>query len=117
VVQYIGPQADPRPLMARTHAFVMPAIGDAVPAQLIEAIALGRPVITTTSRGCRAAVDGGTNGMLVPPGDPAALAIAMARLLLRPDLIPSMARASRSLAESRYDSRRINAQLLNALGL
>jgi glycosyltransferase involved in cell wall biosynthesis len=117
VVQYIGPQADPRPLMARTHAFVMPAIGDAVPVPLIEAIALGRPVITTTSRGCRAAVSGGTNGMLVPPGDPVALASAMARLLLRPDLIPSMARASRSLAESRYDSRRINAQLLNALGL
>ena len=31
VVQYIGPQADPRPLMTRTHAFVMPAIGDSVP--------------------------------------------------------------------------------------
>jgi glycosyltransferase involved in cell wall biosynthesis len=117
VVQYIGPQADPRPLMARTHAFVMPALGDAMPQPLIEAIALGRPVITTTSRGCRGAVSGGTNGMLVPPRDPTALASAMARLLLRPDLIPSMARASRSLAESQFDSRRINAQLLNALGL
>jgi glycosyltransferase involved in cell wall biosynthesis len=59
----------------------------------------------------------GTNGILVPPGDPAALASAMARVLLRPDLIPSMARASRSLAESRFDSRRINEQLLTALGL
>ena len=117
VVQYIGPQADPRPLMTRTHAFVMPALGDAVPPPLIEAIALGRPVITTTSRGCRGAVSGGTNGMLVPPRDPTALASAMTRLLLRPDLIPSMARASRSLAESQFDSRRINAQLLNALGL
>jgi glycosyltransferase involved in cell wall biosynthesis len=74
-------------------------------------------VITTTSRGCRSAVRGGTNGMLVPPGDPAALASAMTRLLTRPDLIPSMARASRSYAEASFDSRRINAHLLNALGL
>ena len=84
VVQYLGPQADPRPFIARTHAFVLPAFGDAVPGPLIEAMAMGRPVITTTARGCRGAVSGGTNGMLVPAGDPIALASAMARLLLRP---------------------------------
>lgn len=116
-VQYMGPQADPRPFVARTHVFVLPATGDAVPNPLIEAVAMGRPIITTTARGCRGAVREGTNGILVPPGDPAALASGMARLLLRPDLIPSMARASRSLAENRFDSRRINEQLLNALGL
>ena len=49
--------------------------------------------------------------------DATALAGAMAQLLLRPDLIPSMARASRELAESQFDSRRINALLLNALDL
>jgi glycosyltransferase involved in cell wall biosynthesis len=116
-VQYMGPQADPRPFVARTHVFVLPATGDAVPNPLIEAMAMGRPVITTTARGCRGAVREGANGILVPAGDPAALASAMARLLLRPDLIPSMARASRALAENRFDSRRINEQLLNALGL
>lgn len=117
VVQYLGPQADPRPFMARTHVFVLPAYGDAVPPALFEAMAFGRPVITTTARGCRNAVRDGTNGALVPPGDPAALAGAMARLLLRPDLIPSMARVSRGLAESRFDSRRVNARLLAAFGL
>jgi glycosyltransferase involved in cell wall biosynthesis len=117
VVQYLGPQADPRAYIARTHAFVLPAVGDAVPSPLIEAIAMGRPVITTTSRGCRGAVSGGTNGMLVPPNDPTALSSAMARLLTRPDLIPSMARASRALAEARFDSRRISEMFLDALGL
>jgi glycosyltransferase involved in cell wall biosynthesis len=116
-VQYVGPQTDPRPFVARSHVFVLPGTGDAVPHPLIEAIAMGRPIVTTTARGCRGAVREGTNGILVPPGDPAALASAMARLLLRPDLIPAMARASRSLAETRFDSRRINEQLLNALGL
>jgi hypothetical protein len=50
-------------------------------------------------------------------GDAAALAGAMSRLLMRPDLIPSMARASRRLAEHQFDSRRINALLLAALDL
>ena len=117
VVQYLGPQADPRPYMARTHVFVLPARGDAIPHALIEAIAMGRPVITSTSRGCRVVVGKAGNGMLVPPGDAAALAGAMARLLQRPDLIPSMSRASRHLAESQFDSRRINALLFSALDL
>jgi glycosyltransferase involved in cell wall biosynthesis len=103
--------------MARSHAIVLPARGDAIPSTLIEAIAMGRPVITTTARGCRVAVSEGRNGMLVPVGDPAALAGAMARLLLRPDLIPSMARASRELAENQFDCRRIQELFLGALGL
>ena len=117
VVQYLGPQPDPRPVMARTHVFVLPARGDAIPHALIEAIAMGRPVITSTSRGCRVVVREAGNGLLVPAGDAAALAGAMARLLQRPDLIPSMARASRQLAESQFDSRRINNLLLAALDL
>jgi glycosyltransferase involved in cell wall biosynthesis len=117
VVQYLGPQADPRPYMARTHVFVLPALGDAIPHALIEALAMGRPVITSTSRGCRVVVKEASNGLLVPPGDAAALAGAMARLLLRPDLIPAMSRASRDLAERQFDSRRINTLLLAALDL
>jgi glycosyltransferase involved in cell wall biosynthesis len=117
VIQYLGPQADPRPYMARTHVFVLPARGDAIPQALIEAIAMGRPVITSTSRGCRVAVREGGNGMIVPPGDSSALAGAMARLLLRPDLIPAMSRASREFAEAQFDRRRINARLLAAIDL
>jgi glycosyltransferase involved in cell wall biosynthesis len=117
VVHYLGPRTDPRPDMARTHVFVLPARSDAVPQALIEAVAMGRPIITSTSRGCRVVVREGENGMIVPPGDAAALAGAMSRLLMRPDLIPSMARASRRLAEHQFDSRRINALLLAALDL
>jgi glycosyltransferase involved in cell wall biosynthesis len=116
-VQYLGPQTDIRPFLARSHVFVLPAKGDAIPQALIEAIAMGRPVITTTARGCVPAVREGANGLLVPPGDPQALAGAMARLLMRPDLLPSMARASRDLAKSQFDIRRINALLFGALDI
>lgn len=117
VVHYLGPRTDPRPDIARTHVFVLPARSDGVPQPLIEAVAMGRPIITSTSRGCRVVVREGENGMIVPPGDAAALAGAMSRLLMRPDLIPAMARASRRLAEHQFDSRRINALLLAALDL
>jgi glycosyltransferase involved in cell wall biosynthesis len=117
VVHYAGPQTDPRPAIAHTHVFVFPARGDVVPQALVEAVAMGRPVITSTSRGCRVAVSEGANGMIVPPGDAQALAGAMARLLQRPDLIPSMSRASRELAEAEFDARRINGMLLAALDL
>lgn len=116
-VHYLGPHADLRPYIARAHAIVLPGIGDVIPRNLIEAIAMGRPVITSTARGFRVAVNEGRNGLLVAPGDPVALAGAMTRLLYRPDLLPSMARASRQLAEARFDYRKINALLFSALDL
>lgn len=117
VVHYLGPQTDPRAYLARAHVLVLPARCDVIPQSLMEAAAIGRPIITSTSRGCRAVVREGENGMIVPAGDATALGGAMARVLLRPDLIPSMARASRQLAETQFDSRRINALLRNALDL
>jgi glycosyltransferase involved in cell wall biosynthesis len=117
VVQYLGPQPDPRPFIARAHVIVLPALSDAIPHALMEAIAMGRPIITSTARGCRVVVREGENGILVPLGDTNALAAAMARLLMRPDLIPAMSRASREVAEAQFDERRITGQLMKALGL
>lgn len=117
IIQYLGPQTDIRPFLSRSHVFVMPGKGDAIPQALIEAIAMGRPVITTTARGCVPAVREGANGLLVPPGDPQALSGAMAQLLMRPDRLPSMARASRDLAKSQFDIRRINTLLFGALDI
>ncbi|MBX2806755.1 MAG: glycosyltransferase [Hyphomicrobiales bacterium] len=117
IVQYLGPQTDIRPFLARSHVFVLPAKGDGIPQALIEAIAMGRPVITTTARGCIPAVREGANGLLVAPNDAQALAGAMAQLLMRPDLLPSMARASRDLAKSQFDIRRINTLLFGALDI
>ena len=117
IIQYLGPQTDIRPFLSRSHVFVMPAKGDGIPQALIEAIAMGRPIITTTARGCIPAVREGANGLLVPPGDPQALSGAMAQLLMRPDRLPSMARASRDLAKNQFDIRRINTLLFGALDI
>ncbi len=104
-VQYLGPRRDLIQLIARSHALVVPSHGMGRPDMLIVALALGRPIIATATRGLTEAVEDRVNGLVVPAGDPVALARAMMQFINRPDLIPRMANASRRLAEDRFDIR------------
>jgi glycosyltransferase involved in cell wall biosynthesis len=118
-VQYLGPRDDVVQLVKRCHALVMPAHapGDGASALLAAALAIGRPVIAADSPLTREAVEHGVNGYLVPPQDAAQLARAMAQLLMRPDLIPRMASASREIAEHNFDIRAVTGAVLAALRL
>jgi glycosyltransferase involved in cell wall biosynthesis len=84
---------------------------------LLEALACGRPIITTDIPGCRETVDVRVNGLLIPPRDTDALAAAICNVIDRPELLASMARASRLKAERLFDVREVNALLRDALGL
>lgn len=107
-----------KPWLAQSHVYVLPSYyREGVPRSTQEAMAFGRPVITTDAPGCRETVDEGVNGYLVPPRDPAALAEAMRRFVDSPDLIPALGRESRRLAEARFDVHRQNARLLGLMGL
>lgn len=116
-VELLGHLDDVRPAIAAAHVLVHPAPSEGLPGAVLEAMSMGRPVITTDTPGCRQTVDERVNGILVPPGDAAALAAAMESLLRRPDLLVSMARASRQKAERRFDERAIVPQVLKGLGL
>ena len=116
-VEYLGPLEDVRPALGACHVYVYPSHAEGMPRSVLEAMAAGRPIITTNVAGCRDTVDERVNGCLVPPGDPEALAAAMESFLKRPDLIPPIARASRAKAERRFDERAVNAVLMEALGL
>jgi glycosyltransferase involved in cell wall biosynthesis len=117
VVSYLGPQADVRPYMSESHVYVLPSYGEGMPRTVLEALAMGRPVITTDANGCRDTVDDGVNGFIVPVADPMALAAAMERLIEAPDRIPSMGQASRRKAERQYDLGIVNRATRAALGL
>ena len=116
-VQYIGPVDDPSPLIARCHVVVAPSYGNGAPRSLYQALAAGRPVVTTDTRSCRDFVQQGANGYRVAVCDAGALARAMMQILQRPDLIPSMALESRRLALRFCDANSVNALILEALGL
>ena len=95
-VEYLGPRTDIAAQIAAAHIYVLPSYGEGMPRTVLEALAVGRPVITTDVAGCRSTVLPGVNGTLVPPRDAEALRQAMEGFLKRPDRIAPMAAASRA---------------------
>jgi glycosyltransferase involved in cell wall biosynthesis len=116
-VEYLGPAQDVRALLAMSHVFVYPSHGEGMPQPVLEAMAAGRPIVTTEVAGCRDTVDDRVNGCFAQPRDVRSLATAMESFLKRPDLIPPMARASRGKAERFCGIDTVNRSLLSALAL
>ena len=116
-VQYVGPVDDAASVIARCHVVVAPSYGHGAPRSLYQALAAGRPVVTTDTRSCRDFVQQGLNGYRVPVRDSGSLVRAMTQILQRPDLIPSMAQESRRMALRFYSVNGVNALILEALGL
>lgn len=117
VIEYCGITSDVRPFLAEATVFVLPSYREGTPRSALEAMATGRAVVTTDAPGCREVVVQGKNGLLVPVKDADALAAAMERFILEPDLAIRMGEASRCLAEERFDVHRVNNELLKAMGL
>ncbi|MCL6553562.1 MAG: glycosyltransferase family 4 protein [Firmicutes bacterium] len=82
----------------RADLFVFPSFAEGMPNALLEALASGLPLVASDIPGARELVTPGVNGLLVPPGDPAALAAALAALLADPARRVAMGQASRRLA-------------------
>jgi len=88
-----------------------------LPRSILEAMAMGRPVITTEAPGCRDAVEAGKNGLLVPVRDAVALAAAMEVLVLDPGLAQAMGHFGRDLSVSKFEARKVSAQVVAAMGM
>jgi len=82
--------------------FTLPSYREGFPRSILEAMAVGLPVVATNIRGCRESVVNGQTGLLVPPGDSKALADAVEQLLLHPDTAISMGLAGRHRVVERY---------------
>jgi glycosyltransferase involved in cell wall biosynthesis len=117
LVEWPGHVTDVRAWFAQASVFVLPSYREGMPRCNMEAMAMGRPVITTDSIGCRETVRDGVNGFLVPVRDPHALAQAMMRFVESPDLIKTMGQKGRRIAEERFDVHAINRQIMEIIGL
>ncbi len=117
VLRCLGRLEDVRPALAGCSVFVLPSYREGVPRTVLEAMAMGRPVITTDAPGCRETVEEGRNGFLVPPGDVDALARAMERFLNAPDLMEPMGKEGRKMVEERFDVKKVNRVILGTLGM
>lgn len=118
IVDWPGHVPDVRPWLAEASVFVLPSYyREGVPRSIQEAMAMARPIITTDAPGCRDTVIDGNNGFLIPVRSAEALAAAMERFVLQPELIDSMGQASRRMAEERFDAREINQAILREMGI
>ncbi|WP_290522429.1 glycosyltransferase family 4 protein [Alcanivorax sp.] len=116
-VEFLGKLADVRPAIASCSVYVLPSYREGTPRTVLEAMAMGRAVITTDAPGCRETVLDGDNGYLVPVQDVASLANAMTKLIESPDRVATMGARSRQIAEEKYDVHKVNAVMLKEMAL
>jgi colanic acid/amylovoran biosynthesis glycosyltransferase len=99
---------DVRAALARARMFALPSVRlrsgrmEGIPVALMEAMASGVPVIASRLSGIPELVEDGVTGLLVPPGNPLALAVAMARILEDDVLAAELARSARELVERSF---------------
>lgn len=116
-LDYLGPSDDVRPLYRRAHVYVLPSYGEGMPRTVLEAMATGRPVVTTDTYGCRDTVEEGVNGCLVPTREWEPLKEAMERFLRGDVSLGDMGEASLARARRLFDVEEVNRQMLAALGV
>lgn len=112
VIHYSGETRDVRPSLGAASVYVLPSYREGTPRTVLEAMAMGRAIITTDAPGCRETVIDGVNGFLVPVRDAEALASAMTLFIDTPALQSEMGRRAREICEEKYDVRKVNAVML-----
>lgn len=104
IVTWPGPRRDLPAILGASDVFVLPSsYREGIPRVLLEAAAMGLPIVTTDSPGCNEVVDSGVNGFLIPSRDVGALVRAIATLVEQPALRRDFGRVSRERAVERFD--------------
>ena len=108
IINLFPETSDVRPYFEDCGVYVLPSYREGTPRTVLEAMAMGRPIITTDTNGCRETVIDGINGYLVPVGDEKALAEAMKHFIIKPDLIKTMGDESLCYCREKFDVNSVN---------
>lgn len=109
---FAGVRMDIYDVIASMDIFVLPSLSEGIPMALLEAMALGRPVVASAVGGIPEMIQHGTNGLLVPPADPKALADACLELTGDPDRAAAMGAAARRTVEASFSHEANGAAVL-----
>jgi glycosyltransferase involved in cell wall biosynthesis len=134
IIEYLGYLDDIRPTIKKCRCYILPSYyREGIPRTVLEAMAMGRPIITTDAPGCRETVmltpkgqrqrelrEGvmiGENGFLVKVRDVEALVKAIMHFLENPDLADRMAKRGRDIAEEKFDVHKVNEVIMTEMRL
>jgi glycosyltransferase involved in cell wall biosynthesis len=116
IVDYLGQADDVRPHLAAASAAVLPSYREGMPRSLLEAAAMGRPLVAADVPGCTEIARAGENAFLCDARDATSLAGAMAAMLdLAPEARAAMGRRSRAIAEAEFDTAVVEDRYLDAI--
>jgi glycosyltransferase involved in cell wall biosynthesis len=101
-IQFVGFQDTPAKFLSEFDVFVLPSLSEGLSSAILTAMATGLPVVATDVGGIPELIHHGQNGLLVPPGNAAALAEAIAYLLDHSEKAIGMGRKGRELLEERF---------------
>lgn len=111
-IQLLGFRKDAQALIQAGDIFVLPSLAEPFGLVILEAMALGRPVIATDAGGPPEIVEEGVTGLLVPPSDPPALAAAIRRLLSDRKAAEAMGRGGQERFQARFTAARMAQDML-----
>ncbi|MBQ7134374.1 MAG: glycosyltransferase family 4 protein [Ruminococcus sp.] len=111
-IEYCGYAHDVRPFLNRCSIFVLPSYHEGLPRCVIEAMSVGRPIVTTDVPGCRETVIDGENGFLVPSKDHEVLSDRISRLVEDKELREKMAEASYQLCRCKFEVKLVNKEMI-----
>jgi galacturonosyltransferase len=116
IIRYFGYQEDVRPFIRKCHCFVLPSWHEGMANTLLEAAAMGRPLITSRIHGCMEAVEEGRSGLLVPVQNAEELYLAMKHFLtLSDDEKRTFGQRSRLRMEKIFDKKKVVAKTIKNL--
>ena len=115
--EYPGYVLNVKDWIYESSVFVLPSYREGVPRSTQEAMAIGRPIITTDVPGCRETVIDGVNGFLVPKWNIQALADKILYFIEHPEQVNIMGIESYKIAQEKFDVNRVNDKLFEIMGL
>ena len=117
IINYIGETNDVRPYIEQCSVYVLPSYREGMPRSVLEAMSIGRPIITTNVPGCKETVVPGKNGYLVEMKSSKELVIAMSKIINDVKQLQKMGSYSRKLVVERFNVHNVNAIILKEIGI
>ena len=115
IIEHFGETDTVADYYKQCSVYVLPSYREGTPRTVLEAMAMGRPIITTDAPGCRETVIDGKTGFLVPVMDANAVAEKMIEFINKPELISQMGKESLAYCKSKFDVNKVNEDMCKYL--